>query len=100
MVKLEKALSNVVFPAILALIGLRVWNGFENVRLKNARYDSTVKAIENLDNSPGTTDNDWRIAYRDVLGKNFDHSLDNTRYLSMNQLQRIIDYANSRSSSR
>jgi hypothetical protein len=43
---------------------------------------------------------DWRIAYRDVLGKNFDHSLDNTRYLSMNQLQRIIDYANSRSSSR
>ncbi len=100
MAKLEKVLGNVLFPGVLALICLRMWQGFENVRLKNVRYDIAVKAIENLDNSPGTTDHDWKIAYRDVLGKPFEHSMDNPRYLSMNQLQRIIDYANSRSSSR
>jgi hypothetical protein len=100
MVKLEKALANVIFPGILALICLRMWNGFENVRLKNARYDSAVKAIETLDGKPGTTSDDWKIAYKEALGKNFDPSLDNARYLSMRQLQRIIDYSDSRSSSR
>ena len=56
---------------------------------RDGLYKNVSGAIYYLDGEPGTSDRDCALAYRNVLGENYDPRIDDPRKLNDEQLEQI-----------
>lgn len=61
----------------------------ENVR--QAYYQDVSNRISEFDRKPGTSEDDWAIAYEEALYENFDHYTSSPDKLSYEKLQKICN---------
>ena len=85
-----------VFIGSVIYMAIGIDNGFKIGNIKNQErrllYQNTSENIANIDGRPGTSHEDWAIAYRKVLNRGYDVYKDNPQKLDDRELIEIHNF--------